>query len=113
VSAWLPADTDTWGGRVVARHLSGAEPRGRVHVTGLIREVAPTWVGGAPALRCLLDDATGEMVLLFFGREHVAGMAPGAVCTVGGTAQPDRRREAGLKPVILNPLYRFENACGR
>lgn len=113
MSDWLPLDTDKWGGRVVARHLAEAEPRGRVHATGLIREVTRTWIGASPTVRCLLDDATGEVVLLFIGRERVPGMVAGAVCTVEGTVQPERGRDTGGQLVIWNPLYRFETTCGR
>ena len=115
MTGWLRADADKWGGHPVARRVADAEPRGRVRLTGIVRSAEVARIGGAPALRCVLDDVTGEIALLFIGRERVPGMVPGAVCTVEGTARPEQAQRGvstGRILVIWNPLYRFEAAHG-
>jgi hypothetical protein len=51
-----------------------------------------------------LEDATGEIHLVFLGRRGIPGLAPGAVVTVEGTAGVDNDRL-----VLLNPLYQIES----
>jgi hypothetical protein len=99
-------DGDTWGGRPVARRLADAAPRRRVVVTGTVCDTGTARsgaLGSRGSFRCELDDGTGHIALLFFGRSDVPGLGPGARCTVEGTARPDR---GGL--VLWNPLYRLE-----
>ena len=92
-----------WGGRPVARVIADARPRGRIVVTGTVVEVATVRVGHASSYRCLLDDGSGQIGLLFIGRNTIPGLAVGTRCTVEGTV----RREANCL-VVWNPLYRLE-----
>jgi RecG-like helicase len=92
-----------WGGRPVARVIADARPRGRIVVTGTVVEVATIRVGHVISYRCLLDDGTGQVGLLFIGRNAIPGLVVGTRCTVEGTV---RREDNGL--VVWNPLYRLE-----
>jgi hypothetical protein len=87
----------------VARRIADAIPRGRVVVTGTIRETATVRVGGTPSCLLMLDDGSGRVDLVFVGQSRVPGLVKGARCTVEGTA-----RMRGGRNVILNPLHRFE-----
>jgi RecG-like helicase len=92
-----------WGGRPVARVIADALPRGRIVVTGTVVEVTTVRVGPATSYRCLLDDGSGQVGLLFVGRHAIPGLAVGTRCTVEGTVKRD---DDGL--VVWNPLYRLE-----
>jgi hypothetical protein len=92
-----------WGGRPVARVIADALPRGRIVVTGTVVEVATVQVAHASSYRCLLEDGSGQVGLLFIGRNAIPGLAVGTRCTVEGTV---RRDDDGL--VVWNPLYRLE-----
>lgn len=96
-----------WGGRPVARVIADALPRGRIVVTGTVVEVATVQVAHASSYRCLLDDGSGQLVLLFIGRNAIPGLAVGARCTVEGTVTRD---DNWL--VVWNPLYRLERNDG-
>ncbi len=98
-------ESDTWGGRPVARKISETLPRERLVVSGVIHSTATTVHHGAPAFECTLDDGTGQIELLFLGRRNVAGLAAGTGCTVEGTATMMEGR-----PAVWNPLYRIEPA---
>jgi hypothetical protein len=49
-----------------------------------------------------IDDGTGTLALLFFGRGSIPGLIVGACVRVWGTALPD-----GTGLVIWNPRYEF------
>ena len=102
ISAEFTTATE-WCGRHVARKLVDAPPRGRVVITGTVREVATVRVGRASSYRCLLDDGSGQIDLLFIGRSTIPGLCVGTRCTVEGTVI----REANHL-VVWNPLYRLE-----
>jgi hypothetical protein len=87
----------------VAYKVAEAQPRGRVIVTGTIIDMAPVKIEGVASSRYVLDDATGQLDLLFLGRPEVAGLSIGTCCTAEGTARRDRDRL-----VVWNPLYCVE-----
>jgi amino acid transporter len=77
-----------------------AEPRQRVSIAGRIRAVRVQPRAGVATLQCTIDDGTGEINLVFLGRRHVAGLAPGVIIAATGTVgERSGRRE------ILNPEY--------
>jgi hypothetical protein len=93
-------------GLPLVMELGAAFERCRVAAGGTIVS-ASLWSreeGGANALgyRCVLDDGTGRIDLLFVGRYRVAGLVPGARCHVEGTARMDHGRLT-----LWNPLYRL------
>jgi CheY-like chemotaxis protein len=75
----------------------------RVTVTGVIRSVSTESIAGSPAVRCVLADGSGQIDMLFLGRESVAGLVPGRRCTAIGRACVHRGRM-----VIWNPGYELE-----
>jgi hypothetical protein len=86
--------------------LGAAFERSRVAAGGAIVS-ASLWSreeGGESSLgyRCVLDDGTGCIDLLFVGRYRVPGLVPGARCRVEGTARMDHGRLT-----LWNPLYRL------
>ncbi len=74
-----------------------------VTLVGVIREVTKEAIGPSPAVRCVLADPSGQIDLLFLGRESIAGLTPGRSCTVTGRAAVRRRHL-----VIWNPRYELE-----
>ncbi len=99
------------GGCPSSVELGRAFERSRVAAAGTI-VAASLWSreeGGAASLgfRCVLDDGTGRIDLLFVGRYEVPGLVVGARCQVEGTARMDHGRLT-----LWNPLYRLE-ADGR
>jgi hypothetical protein len=87
---------------ILAEKIRNARPRGRVSVTGGVVSSAPTRHGGSIACRVEIDDGTGTLALLFFGRGSIPGLIVGACVRVWGTALPD-----GTGLVIWNPRYEF------
>jgi hypothetical protein len=103
VSSGKFTQSDYWAGRPVACTVADAQPRSRVVVTGTITEVSTVEMQGVTSSRYVLDDATGQLDLLFLGRPKVAGLSFGVCCTTEGTARLDHDRL-----VVWNPLYRIE-----
>ena len=87
---------------ILAEKISDASARGRIAVTGEVVSSAPTRHGGSIACRVEIDDGTGTLALLFFGRGSIPGLIVGACVRVWGTALPD-----GTGLVIWNPRYEF------
>jgi amino acid transporter len=81
--------------------------RERATVQGKVRTVSVTPISGVPALRAELCDATGGIVLMFYGRRHIQGIEPGATLRVEGMVGSDGNRLA-----ILNPMYELVRAPG-
>ncbi len=106
MTSWIPSVTQEWGGRPVARVLAAASPRQRVVLAGRISEVRVTQRNG-PGLEAVLDDGTASITLRWLGRDHIAGIEPGAFLRAEGTVLEERGRR-----VVLNPLYRFDRPAG-
>ena len=83
--------------------IAGVRLRSRVTVTGVIRSAAAETIGTGPAFRCVLADGSGQIDLLFLGREALTGLEPGRRCTATGRACPHEGRL-----VIWNPRYDLE-----
>jgi hypothetical protein len=100
MSTFETTDACSWAGKPVARRIADAYPRHRIVVTGEITHTTSVQIGTAPAYRCVLNDGTGQLDLLFIGRRAVPGIVLGTVCGVEGTAAAD-----GDRMVVWNPLY--------
>jgi hypothetical protein len=87
--------------------LAGVTWRERATVQGKVRTVSVTPISGVPALRAELCDATGGIVLMFYGRRQIVGIEPGATLRAEGMVGSDGNRLA-----ILNPLYELVRAPG-
>jgi hypothetical protein len=87
------------------RPIAEVGHRDHVTVRGTIVRTEKVVVGGSPAFIAVLADRTGQIDLLFIGRDHVPGFDHHVGCTAQGTARIERSHL-----VIWNPLYRFEEA---
>jgi hypothetical protein len=77
--------------------------RQRAAVRGTVAAARATrWTGG-PVLEVELEDPTGSLLVVFFGRHHLAGVEIGHRLTVEGL--PVRRYG---RPVLMNPLLWVE-----
>ncbi|HEY2577910.1 MAG TPA: amino acid permease [Streptosporangiaceae bacterium] len=73
---------------------------GRATVEGRVRNVEIRPVRGSCVLAATIADSTGQLTALFYGREHIAGVEPGAKIRLTGAF--------GLRdgiPGMINPNY--------
>jgi RecG-like helicase len=73
-----------------------AVAEGRVHAV----EIRP--VEHNTVLACDIEDSTGQLTALFYGRSHIPGLRPGARVRLRG--------QVGMKagrPVMINPAYQL------
>jgi hypothetical protein len=84
--------------------ISQLRPRGRVAVSGRVTDTEPThWAGGL-VLEVTVDDGTGTLPLVFFGRRRIAGVDIGRRLTAGGTLVNHRGRLLLMNPHLwLHP----------
>jgi len=82
--------------------ISDVAYRQRARVAGRIRSQRVQPWAGVATLECVIVDGTGGLNLVFLGRKHVAGLAPGVRLVAEGMVG-----EQGGKLAILNPLYRI------
>jgi amino acid transporter len=69
-------------------------------VEGRIRTVRVLPLAGSATLECIVEDPTGSVSIVFFGRRKIAGVDVGTRIRATGTVTDHRGRRA-----ILNPLY--------
>jgi len=74
--------------------------RQRVTVAGPVYAVRVQPRAGVASLECRIKDPSGEIVLVFLGRRHVAGIEPGALISATGMVAS---RAGRLE--MLNPEY--------
>jgi hypothetical protein len=75
-------------------------PRERVRVAGRVRSVRVQPRAGTQNLECVLNDGSGDLLLVFQGRPKIAGIEPGARLVAEGMVGLWGRR-----PAILNPSF--------
>ncbi len=76
--------------------------RQRVDVCGEIRRMTVKPRAGIPAVEIEISDGTGELTVIFSGRERIPGIGHNRGLTVSGVAHVE-----GARRVMLNPLYRL------
>jgi amino acid transporter len=76
--------------------------RQRARVAGKVRSLRVQPWAGVATLECVLVDHTGGISLVFLGRKHVAGLAPGVRMVAEGMVG-----DHGGRLAILNPDYRI------
>jgi hypothetical protein len=76
--------------------------RQRVDVCGEIRRMSVKPRAGIPAVEIEISDGTGEITVIFSGRERIPGIGHNRGLTVTGVAHIE-----GSRRVMLNPLYRL------
>ena len=69
-------------------------------IRGHVREVRTLAGVHGPTFEAELFDATGSVMLVFFGRRSIPGLVPGVALEARGTPRVHRGRTE-----ILNPLY--------
>jgi hypothetical protein len=73
---------------------------GRASVVGRVRSVEIRPVRGSCVFACTVADSTGELTALFYGRQHIPGIEPGAKIRLTGAF--------GMRdgvPGMINPTY--------
>jgi sorbitol-specific phosphotransferase system component IIBC len=86
-------------------HLTSIEDlpmRQRVETCGEIRRMSVKPRAGIPAVEVEINDGTGDLTLIFYGRSHVPGIGHNRALTVSGVAFHE-----GSRRVMLNPAYRL------
>jgi hypothetical protein len=82
--------------------IAGLQYRQRARVAGKVRSLRVQPWAGVATLECVLVDGTGGIALVFLGRKHVAGLAPGVRMVAEGMVG-----DHGGRLAILNPEYRI------
>ena len=99
----MDAEPGSSRGLPLVLELRSAVDRSRVALGGTVVALRRQPAGAPAGYRCVLDDGTGRIDLLFLGRHEVPGLGVGARCHVEGTARMDHGRLT-----VWNPLYRLE-----
>jgi len=76
--------------------------RERVEVCGEIRRMTVKPRAGIPAVEVEISDGTGELTVIFSGRQSIPGIGHNRCITVYGVAHTE-----GTRRVMLNPRYRL------
>jgi amino acid transporter len=74
--------------------------REQVCVHGRVQAVRVEPLAGSPSVECTLEDDTGSVSIVFFGRRHIEGIQIGATLAATGMAIDHKGRLA-----IVNPVY--------
>jgi len=82
--------------------IASVSYRQRARVAGRVRAMRVQPWSGVATLECTVVDRSGGLLVVFLGRKHVAGIAPGARIVVEGMVGDHNGRLA-----ILNPAYRI------
>jgi amino acid transporter len=81
--------------------IASVSYRQRTRVAGRVRTLRVQPWAGVATLECTLVDHTGGIALVFLGRKHVAGLAPGVRLVAEGMVG-----DHGGRLAMLNPEYR-------
>ena len=76
--------------------------RRRVDVCGEIRRMSVKPRSGIPAVEVEISDGTGELTVIFSGRQTIPGIMHGRPIAVSGVAHRE-----GDRRIMLNPVYRL------
>jgi RecG-like helicase len=83
----------------------GAVSGGKVTVEGKIRVVEIRPVERNSVLAVEINDSTGNLTAMFYGRSHIPGLICGARVRFTGPA-----RIRGGQPIMINPAYELVSA---
>ncbi len=75
-------------------------PRTKVRVCGEVKRMTIKPRSGIPSMEITINDGTGQVVVVFSGRRHVAGIEHGKCLRIEGVAFSD-----ASELVFLNPAY--------
>ena len=82
--------------------IGDAKPRDEVTVAGEISSLRIVPRAGTPSLEATVNDGTGSMVVVWTGRRHIPGVAPGKRLVLSGRGAP---QGAGNRLTVFNPRY--------
>ena len=82
--------------------IGDARPRQEITVAGEISSLRIVPRAGTPSLEAIVNDGTGSLVVVWTGRRHIPGVAPGKRLVVSGRGSP---QGPGTRLVIFNPRY--------
>ena len=77
--------------------------REQVCIHGRVQALRVEPLAGSPSMECTVEDDTGGVTVVFFGRRHIDGIEIGSALTATGMAIEHRGRLA-----IVNPVYELE-----
>ena len=80
--------------------IANASPRVRIRVAGDIVRVRTVPTSGQPTLEIRVDDGSGYVTAVWFGRRSIGGLTLGRRVTIEGVARVERGRL-----VFANPAY--------
>ncbi len=83
--------------------IAAVSYRQRARVAGRVRSLRVQPWAGVATLECRLVDNTGGIALVFLGRKHVAGLAPGVRVVAEGMVGDHGGRLAILNPELPDP----------
>ncbi len=82
--------------------IGEAKPREEVTVAGEISSLRIVPRAGTPSLEATVNDGSGSMVVVWTGRRHIPGVAPGKRLVLSGRGTP---QGAGNRLTVFNPRY--------
>ena len=82
--------------------IGDAQPREEVTVAGEISSLRLVPRAGTPSLEATVSDGTGSMVIVWTGRRHIPGVAPGKRLVLTGRGTP---HGAAGRLMVFNPRY--------
>lgn len=82
--------------------IGDAKPRQEITVAGEISSLRIVPRAGTPSLEVTVKDGSGSLVVVWTGRRHIPGVAPGKRLVLSGRGTP---QGAGGRLTLLNPRY--------
>ena len=82
--------------------IGDAQPREEVTVAGEISSLRIVPRAGTPSLEATVSDGSGSIVVVWTGRRHIPGVAPGKRLVLSGRGAP---QGAGNRLTVFNPRY--------
>ena len=82
--------------------IADAQPRDEITVAGEISSLRIVPRAGTPSLEATVKDGSGTLVIVWTGRRHIPGVAPGRRLVVSGRGTPQGPHG---RLALLNPRY--------
>ncbi len=82
--------------------IGDAQPRQEITVAGEISSLRLVARAGTPSLEATVSDGSGSLVVVWTGRRHIPGVAPGKRLVLTGRGSP---QGPGGRLMVLNPRY--------
>ena len=82
--------------------IGDAKPREEITVAGEISSLRIVPRAGTPSLEATLSDGSGSLVVVWTGRRHIPGVAPGKRLVMTGRGTP---QGPGGRLMVFNPRY--------